>query len=112
MFPHSTSNPQHDAITTFNTEGQDTDTSPINLHMRKVTVAPNLQLLGLGGSVPGFRRGEKIWDGFPYRTDDEYNTDLSKLIQPLLEGSKFRASDAVILMTHVGPHHSSKCSVS
>ncbi|XP_064405330.1 uncharacterized protein LOC135350462 isoform X2 [Halichondria panicea] len=97
----------HDAITTFSTEGQDTDTSPCNVHMRRVTIAPNLELLGLGGSVPGFRKGQKVWDGFPYLTDQEYSDDLSQLLDPVFGTQTLKETDAVIFMTHSGPEHCS-----
>ncbi len=99
---------QHDAITTFSTEGQDTDTSPCNVHMRRVTIAPNLELLALGGSVPGFRKGQKVWDGFPYLTDKGYSDDLSQLLDPVFGTGMLKETDAVILMTHSGPEHCSK----
>lgn len=100
---------QHDAITTFNTEGQTTDSNPCNVHLQHITVAPNLELLGMGGSVPGFRNGQKVWDGFPYATDQEYGKDLSQLVDPVFGNGKLKETDAVILMTHGGPDHCSKC---
>ncbi|CAI8056082.1 hypothetical protein GBAR_LOCUS30551 [Geodia barretti] len=81
---------------------------PCNMHMKRTTIAPNLHLLGLGGSVPGYQGGEMIWEGFPYRNYSEMDSDVHKLLDPVFfeDTSCLAANDAVILMTHVGPAES------
>lgn len=77
-----------------------------------VSIAPHLCLMGQGGSVPGFRAGKQVplWDGFPYRTDEEMGKDLRALLDPvfLSEPSSVGKEDTVILMTHNGPSDSCK----
>ena len=91
---------QHDAISTFKTEE-----SPCNVHMKQVCIAPNLHLFGIGGSVPVYKDGKHLWDGFPYRTEEEYAKDITKLLDDgfISESSSLTPQDAVILMTHSGP---------
>ena len=78
--------------------------------MRIVQIAPRLHLVGHGGSIPGFRDGKQVWDGFPYRSDEAMGDDLQALLNPIFlsELSSVGKEDSVILMTHNGPSESSK----
>ena len=105
---------QHDVLPVFKV-GEDSPPLvpsnppfPCNMHMKRTTIAPNLHLLGLGGSVPGYQGGEMIWEGFPYRNYSEMDSDVHKLLDPVFfeDTSCLAANDAVILMTHVGPAES------
>lgn len=82
---------------------------PCNVHLRCLSIAPNLYVAGLGGSVPGYQDGKKLWDGFPYRNQEEMGVDLNKLLDPLMksETSPLTEDDQLILMTHCGPTESS-----
>ena len=101
---------QHDAPATFETERSSTDDFPCNVHLKRVKVAPKLHLLGLGGSVPGYLNGKHHWDGYPYTTDSDMAKDLTKLLDPVFydESSTLKPEDAVIFMTHCGPHQVGK----
>lgn len=108
---------QHDALTTFKTADNSPallpspPSFPCNVHMKETVIAPQLHLLGLGGSIPAYQNGEKIWDGFPYKTYIELNADLHKLLDPVFfdDTSLLGPEDCVILMTHSGPAKSGKC---
>ena len=78
--------------------------------MRMVSIAPHLCLVGHGGSIPGFRNGQQVWDGFPYQSDEQMGKDLRTLLDPafLSEPSSVGKEDTVILMTHNGPSDSCK----
>ena len=102
---------QHDVLPVYK-EAEETPTllptpppSPCNMHMKQTTIAPKLHLLGLGGSVPGYRAGEMIWEGFPYKEYSDMDKDVHKLLDPVFfdDTSSLSADDGVILMTHVGP---------
>ena len=105
---------QHDALTMFKvTEGSPAvipspPPFPCNMHLKRTTIAPNLHLLGIGGSVPGYQAGEMIWEGFPYKDYSEMDADVHKLLDPVFfeDTNSLAANDAVILMTHVGPAES------
>ena len=99
-------------ITTYQTDTTNTGTSPCNVHLRQVGVAPNLHLLGAGGSIPGFRHGKQCWGSFPYASDQEFAKDLTRVLDPFFfpeTSSSLGKQDAVILMTHNGPDQSSMC---
>lgn len=88
---------------------EDPPVYPLNVHSRKVTIAPKLHLLGFGGSVPAFQDGKELWKGFPYNSDAEFAKPLSEFLDPILEEEMVSLVDTYILMTHVGPAKSSKC---
>ena len=66
-----------------------------------------LQIVGLGGSIPGYAEKEgqlnKVWEGYPYPNDTDFGEDLKKVLD------KHCCSEDVqsILMTHIGPYCSS-----
>jgi Icc-related predicted phosphoesterase len=104
----------HDAITNFKIAEDSPNvipspaTYPCNVHMKRTTIAPHLHLIGIGGSVPGYQKGDKIWDGFPYKLHEEMDADLHKLLDPVFfeDTSDLTAEDCVLLMTHSGPAES------
>ena len=74
-----------------------------------MTVAPHLSLVAIGGSVPGYRNGEKHWDSFPYSDDSAFAADLDKVLNPVFDDETvLEQRDAVVVMTHNGPDQSSK----
>ena len=65
-----------------------------------------LQLVGLGGSVPGYTEtngnSTQVWEGYPYQSDEEFGIDLKNVIE------KYCRDDIqTLLMTHDGPYISS-----
>lgn len=87
----------------------DSQEAPLNVHLRCVHVAPQLLLVGAGGSVPGYRNGAQCWDSFPYPDDNAFAADLAKVMDPVFrEEGTLGPTDAVILMTHNGPDQSSE----
>ena len=84
----------------------------MNVHSRKVEIAPGLALLGVGGSVPSFKDGKLFWEGFPYSSDKLFGEAVAKLLDPIIEDENTPPGESYILMTHNGPNKSSKnCSV-
>ena len=76
-----------------------------NLHLSNFLITKDLQFVGVGGSIPAFRKQDQglfqIYEGFPYKKDEEFEMDLQKI--------KGFFSDKVqtILLTHNGPEFSS-----
>ena len=60
-----------------------------------------LQIVGLGGSVPGYTEKDgqlnKVWEGYPYQSDAEFSEDLKKVVE-----KHCRDDIQTILMTHCG----------
>ncbi|GAM24016.1 hypothetical protein SAMD00019534_071910 [Acytostelium subglobosum LB1] len=86
-------------LTTFST----------NVHKRCIRLAPDLVLMGLGGSLPGYRDGKQHWVGYPYQTDEQLSVDLHVTYKEAQSGADpiLKDTDSILLMTHVGPHSSS-----
>ena len=63
-----------------------------------------LSVIGLGGSLPAYDDVEykhKVWEGFPYQSEEEYEKDIDAVFKPdPLTTSK-------IFLTHMGPATSS-----
>ncbi|XP_062521365.1 uncharacterized protein LOC134196284 isoform X2 [Corticium candelabrum] len=90
----------HDAVTTFRDDPPQMTPQSISLHKRSVQLTPSLRLIGFGGSVPGVQNGEKVFEGFPYQTEEEFAEEFLPAIE------QFQLSDflgSTILMTHIGP---------
>ncbi len=83
-------------------------TFPVNVHSRKLKIAPELYLLGLGGSVPGLQEGKEVLEGFPYSTDAKFGEELSAMLDPVMEGEEETPGTSYVLMTHTGPNSSSE----
>lgn len=81
----------------------------MNVHMKSVRVAPNLTLLGLGGSVPSFTpEGQQVWEGYPYQSDDKFGEDVRQLLDPVVNSEATPPKETYLLMTHNGPRNSSE----
>jgi len=76
----------------------------VNMHLRSYDLDSDLVLVGFGGSVPAYHQGKQIWEGFPYKTEDEFKSEFDKVTN-LIEGLEHHKS--VLLMTHNGPSESS-----
>jgi len=82
---------------------------PMNVHIKSTRIAPNLTLLGLGGSVPSFTpEGQQVWEGFPYETDDKFSIDVKLLLDPVVADDTLPTKETFLLMTHNGPSRSSE----
>lgn len=101
----------HDAFSIFKIddgvnpyENKKLTQNSMNLHLTNYEITKDLQIIGLGGSIPAFKKslGEQpIYQGFPYKTDAEFEKDLNNI--------KEFFSDKVqtIFLTHNGPEFSS-----
>lgn len=72
-------------------------------------MAPNLIVLGLGGSIPSFTpEGQPVWEGFPYDSDEKFGEDVRQLLDAVIADEAMSPKDTYILMTHNGPSNSSE----
>lgn len=62
--------------------------------------------------MPSYQEGKKLWEGFPYNSDDEFGKDLAKVLEPVVHQEHIPPAESYILMTHDGPNKSSKFSLS
>jgi len=102
-------------------------THSINFHHRCVRLSPDLVLVGLGGSVPGYQGDKEVWVGFPYTKEEDIHRDLTNLVptssvqessdqssntpaQGSTKGDEIHEGDTLVLVTHVGPHEASTTS--
>eukprot|EP01132_Coremiostelium_polycephalum_P007452 gene7452-9158_t len=108
----------HDAKTTLlNKEKPRLTSYSKNLHKSCFRLSDDLVMLGLGGSLPGYSGGVKVWQGYPYQSDDELRLDLEETFEnakntlvELPDGTKeplLKDTDKILLFTHVGPSSSS-----
>jgi len=96
----------HDAISLFEEHYALTDKSE-NIHKRRVKLTDNLQLIGLGGSLPGYQLNDenklvRIWESYPYPEEINFENDLSPLIK-----ENCTSDVQTLLITHNGPSCSS-----
>jgi len=87
-------------------------THSVNLHHRCLRVAPDLVLVGLGGSVPAFQSEEQVWVGYPFTDEKQVSAALTTLLKENIatQGStadEITDEDTIILVTHCGPYDSS-----
>ena len=93
----------------FDTNTEEEEISPINVHLKSIKIAHGLTLFGLGGSVPSFTyEGEQVWEGFPYVSDEKFAEDLSRLLDPVVADESTQPEESYIIMTHNGPLCSSE----
>eukprot|EP01133_Synstelium_polycarpum_P015583 gene15583-18508_t len=78
-----------------------------NVHRDVFRIGEDLVLMGLGGSLPGYRDGQQEWVGYPYQTDEALEADLTATHELAVKENILKETDNIILMTHVGPHCSS-----
>ncbi|MES1915762.1 MAG: hypothetical protein MHM6MM_007664 [Cercozoa sp. M6MM] len=92
----------HDPHTMF--DGTfDTPSNVVNVHGTSVEIAPNLNVVGFGGSPEALQDSSVRWTGYPFQSQAE-------------AAAAFAASNVeqhvncnTILLTHVGPATSSTC---
>lgn len=60
-------------------------------------------MAGLGGSVPAYHEGKKAWEGYPFLSENDFDSDFS----PLTKEMEKHSGKQVILVTHNGPSGSS-----
>ena len=63
-----------------------------------------LSVVGLGGSLPAYNDVEfkkKVWEGYPYQSEEEYEKDIDAVFRP------DPLSTSKIFLTHTGPALSS-----
>ena len=81
----------------------------MNVHAIPTRIAPNLTLLGFGGSVPSFTpEGQQVWEGFPYDSDDKFSGDVKLLLDEVVSNDAIPPKETLLLMTHNGPSNSSE----
>lgn len=39
------------------------------MHGKRVQLCEGLELVGFGGSTPGYVEGTEVWSGYPYKND-------------------------------------------
>jgi predicted MPP superfamily phosphohydrolase len=88
----------HDPITTFDDKAPEMTSQSINLHKQCIQLAPNLRLIGFGGSIPGFQNEKKTWDGFPFPTEYDFAKEFMPFVEQLPD-----FTGSTIFMTHIGP---------
>jgi Icc-related predicted phosphoesterase len=98
----------HDPIGLFSQHPRLTPNS-YSIQNKSLLIAENLQVVGMGGSLPGYwEQADKYeinLDAYPYRNETEYNTDLQNIIEK--EISKKAEQVQTVLLTHTGPYLSS-----
>eukprot|EP00026_Physarum_polycephalum_P014189 Phypoly_transcript_14677.p1 GENE.Phypoly_transcript_14677~~Phypoly_transcript_14677.p1 ORF type:complete len:287 (+),score=22.88 Phypoly_transcript_14677:112-972(+) len=103
----------HDAKTTLvETQQSRLTMHSINLHYKCLRIAPDLVLVGLGGSLPGYKGDQQEWVGFPFQTEEQIKAALDTILRgPLAhsssQGDCISEKDTVVLVSHVGPHDAS-----
>jgi len=98
----------HDPIFLF-TEYPKLTPHSISIQKKSLLIAENLQVVGMGGSLPGYwEKDEKLSiniSGYPYRNETEYNEDLQKIISQEITNKEENVQ--TLLLTHTGPYTSS-----
>lgn len=71
-----------------------------NIHGRTIELASDLFITGWGGSTPAHlkKNGSPIYEGFPFKSEEEMAADFKKKLPEKLTPGVFH-----ILMTHMGP---------
>lgn len=94
----------HDSIRMFKSDAPVLTEKSFNVHGKRIEIVPGLQVVGFGGSIPAFdsKTKEKEWQGYPFKSDDEYKKEFVPVVERYCSPSV-----QTILMTHVGPMCSS-----
>ena len=75
----------HDPKTLFEENKKALTPTSANIHNAFVQLADGLMLLGLGGSVPAFKKtpdsSEEVWSPYPWKDGDLYTKTLSNLYE-------------------------------
>ncbi|EFA74536.1 hypothetical protein PPL_00034 [Heterostelium album PN500] len=77
-----------------------------NAHRHTIRIAEDLVLLGLGGSLPGYRGDKEVWVGYPFKSDSQLKSELDATWREASSSGSIKENDSVLLMTHVGPDSS------
>ena len=97
----------HDPIKFFTkSESPHIKESIVNIHKDVFRLSDGLVVAGFGGSLPGYKSGEKVWDGFPYTQPEYFEADMEPFLASIFSNkfdSVISPDDVIILMTHVGP---------
>ena len=91
----------HDAPSLF-TERPTLTQHSTNIHGRAFKLAEGLQIVGFGGSLPGYIGEKQHWRGWPFKSDEELAANFKEIAQGHLN-----SATQTILATHVGPWSSS-----
>ena len=77
----------------------------VNLHRDAFTLSDGLVVAGFGGSLPGYKLGTQVWDGFPHALREDFEKDIQDFLSSVVtnKGVAGSSNDTVLLMTHVGP---------
>ena len=96
----------HDSPTLFTNDSFSLTPYSTNIHLKNYMIAEDLQIVGLGGSLPGYIANQdgimiQVWESYPY-DEKSFEADLNPLIK------KFCKKELqTILVTHNGPSISS-----
>ena len=95
----------HDPINFFNkSDIPFIKDSIVGIHKGVSRLADGLVVAGYGGSLPGYKSGEKVWTGFPYNETEHFEADIEPFLVSVLSNKLgISPNDVIILMTHVGP---------
>jgi len=103
----------HDAKTTLVEKQQSRLTMhSINLHYKCLRVAPDLVLVGLGGSIPAYQGTEVCWVGYPFASEEQIQASLEKVLKgdvapASVKEDRINEADTIVLVTHTGPYSAS-----
>lgn len=79
----------------------------INIHKKVIQLNDNLYIAGFGGSIPGYINNKEIWEGYPYKNENEFKKEFNILTNKMLNKKKEINNIQYILFTHCGPQYSS-----
>ena len=79
----------------------------INVHNDIIQMDDYLYVTGFGGSVPAFINHEQVWKGYPFVNENEFNIAFNEYAQRLIQHANEHKDAQYILLTHIGPTHSS-----
>lgn len=63
----------HDCKHFFGVDGQ--AEGFYNMHGRRMEISEGLDLIGFGGSTPGYVEGKEVWSGYPYKNDKDLSEE-------------------------------------
>ena len=77
----------------------------VNVHKDVFRISEGLVVAGFGGSLPGYRSGEQVWDGYPHHDTESFEAEIEPFLSHILSDKtkSILHDDVILLMTHVGP---------
>ena len=81
----------------------------MNLHKKAMMIDEGLVVIGFGGSIPVKKDEKEILEGFPYKSEEEFGTELTSCIETA--NKTFGPASSYLLMTHIGPMESGSTEV-